>query len=259
MTIAAALGGLRARWLRAAPGEGAGADLDCRSTSRTHVGLVRSINEDRVLDRPDAGLWAVIDGMGGHAAGDLAAEAALHALDGLADAGRPSLAAVEAALAEVNRTLYEQGRAAGVIRGATAVVLVRGEGGFAVCWVGDCRAYRQRGTALVQLTRDHSVVQELVDSGQLRAEDAAAHPRGNVVTRALGAAATVTLDTAAIDVAADDVVLLCSDGLTRGLAAPPVAAGRHARLAATADHLLATALERDGSDNISLVLVACAG
>lgn len=252
MTLAAKLTGLWAR--RPAPVADP-PDAQRRSTSRTHVGLVRAINEDRVLDRPEAGLWAVIDGMGGHDAGDVAADTALRALDALATRGAPTCAEVEAALATVNETLYEAGRATGLIRGATAIVLLRDGARYRISWVGDCRAYRQHGEALAQLTRDHSVVQELIDAGQLSAEQALRHPRGNVVTRALGAAPTITVETISFAPAPGDLVLLCSDGLTRALSGRPSLAWRP-KLDDIADDLIASALASDGRDNISLVLIA---
>lgn len=253
MTLSALLASLIApRWQPSAAGAAAAPHS---SAARSHVGLVRAINEDRVLDRPDAGLWAVIDGMGGHAAGDIAAEAALSALVALADAGAPTPRGVEAALTQVNATLHADGLASGHVRGATAVVLLRDERGFTLFWAGDCRGYRLHGGRVAQLTRDHSVVQELVDAGQLAPDQATRHPRANVVTRALGAAATLQLDSVRCEAATGDLLLLCSDGLTRCLPDLPALLGGDRLLDAAADALLAAALGRDGSDNISLVLV----
>lgn len=247
------------RFLRRSGGRRDAGPVRHVSVSRTHVGRVRSINEDRVLERPEAGLWAVIDGMGGHSAGDVAAEATLCALATLADGGTPSPDAVVATLTDINRRLHEAGQLAGHVRGATIVALLLSGDHYTIFWVGDCRAYRQRGGALDLLTRDHSVVQELVDAGQLTARQAANHPRANVVTRALGAAGQVAVEVVRGRVEAGDHLLLCSDGMNRALADPPSRGAWRQELAGMADHLLGVALDKDGSDNASLVLIGCHG
>ena len=227
-----------------------------RSAARTHVGQVRRINEDRMLDRADRGLWAVADGMGGHSAGDVAASIAVAALNRIADAGAPpTVEAVEAALHDANREILDRCAAAPGTSGTTIVAMLIAGGRATLFWAGDSRAYRVRGGAVEQLTRDHSLVQEMVDAGAIDTEAARHHPRANVVTRAMGVAAEVAFDRAESAVLPGDAFILCSDGFSRTL--DPVEllpfAGR--AVDAAADALLAQALARDGTDNISVVLV----
>ncbi|WP_374943427.1 PP2C family protein-serine/threonine phosphatase [Sphingomonas sp.] len=224
----------------AAPGEP-------RSAPRTDVGRVRKINEDRVLDRPGYGLWAVADGMGGLSAGDVAAErtvATLAALDPVTEAG------VLDALQHANAAILAEG---GGRSGATIVAAHIAGSRATIFWAGDSRAYHVRGTVVRRITRDHSVVQDLIDAGLLDEDKADGHPRANVVTRALGVMAPVVIDTAQVTLARGDRLMLCSDGVSRSLDVRDLA--RSGDLAALADRLLAAALARDGSDNASLVLI----
>ncbi len=227
-----------------------------RSVARSHAGLVRRINEDRALDRPDAALWAVADGMGGQAGG---AEAANRVIDALAAvdhgfSGPAFLDDIAGALQGVNRSLHE---AAGPAGGSTVVALLIHEGHYACIWAGDSRAYRLRGGVLQTITRDHSVVQQMVDRGTLTEAERRAHPRGNVITRAIGVRPRVELDRRTAAVADGDLFLLCSDGLPTCVTDDEIAqilGG--ADLDRAADRLLALALERGAPDNVSLVLIA---
>lgn len=235
--------------LRRLAGQGAPAgSCSSHSTSRTHVGRVRTINEDRVLDLANRSLWAVADGMGGQSRGDAAAETVISTLAALAapiDPGR-----LGAALERANRDIYEAGSG---LSGTTLVLLQLDRGVGTLRWAGDSRAYLIRGERLELLTRDHSVVQELVDAGLVEPARAPHHPQAHVITRALGVAPDASLETLSIALQAGDRILLCSDGLSRTLDERDV----HGRppLARQADRLLANALQRDGSDNTSLVLV----
>lgn len=220
------------------------------SVARSHLGLQRPINEDRVLDLPECGFWAVADGMGGYAGGDLAAQAAVDALRQAAGNATVDLpAAIHRANAAILRLNQDSGRGAG----ATLVVAQAVTGaGVRIAWVGDSRAYCLRGRQALQLTHDHTVVQELIDAGLLKPESAQDHPQAHVVTRALGIAAALDIATRTVTLEPGDRLLLCSDGLSRSLDPEDVAT--NLTLPALADRLLADALRRDGSDNISLVL-----
>lgn len=229
--------------------------LTFASVSRTHVGRVRSINEDRILDRPDRGLWAIADGMGGHRGGDLAAELAINALRSVADAPEAiSSAAILNALAQANEKTLRLGETVGAIIGSTIVVLHIHENRADLLWAGDSRAYLAGDSQLRQLTRDHSLVQELVDAGALDQNLAARHPQANVITRALGVDAKIQIETASLPIDPGNVVLLCSDGLNCAVDNPE-AVMLASDVSATADRLMAEALCLDGSDNISLILV----
>lgn len=228
---------------------------DIVSTARSHVGRVRQVNEDRVLDRPERGLWAVADGMGGHFGGDIAAERAVAALRRLADGDCAiSVAALCGALRDANGAIHDHATNAHGTCGTTIVALHIDGDAAQIVWAGDSRAYLIRAGAARQLTSDHTLVQEMVDAGALDAEAARHHPNANVVTRALGVAPTVRVDEIQVAIRPGDRVLLCSDGLSSSFAADDFA-DTAAVLENHADALLARALERDGSDNISLVLI----
>lgn len=221
------------------------------SAGASHVGRVRRVNEDRLLDRPDRGLWAVADGMGGMARGDLAAEAAIAALSMLADAGAVDCEAVAAALAETDRRLRADPAMQG--GGTTIVVLLAGEAGATLFWAGDSRAYRLEPARAVMLTRDHSLVAALVAAGLVEAAAADNHPQANVVTRALGAGDPAPVERLRIDFAPGDRLMLASDGCYRSLA--PGDAPLNRGVEDCAARLVANAVARDGSDNASCVVV----
>lgn len=233
--------------------------LEC--ASRTHVGLKRKINEDSMLVDTARGLWAVADGMGGHEAGEIASAMVVEALRQLAPAPDLDSLASHAvdALRGVNRRLLELASAGASERtiGTTVVGLAIRGGEFRCFWAGDSRAYRMRDGAIVRLTRDHSLVQQLVDSGMLRAEDAEGHINSNVVTRAVGVAPKVDVEVVSGDVRSGDRFLLASDGLTRVVEDSELAAvlGREPPEQA-ADTLLAAVLERGAPDNVSLIVCA---
>jgi serine/threonine-protein phosphatase Stp1 len=189
------------------------------SASQTHVGLRRKLNEDRVLERPECGLWAVADGMGGHEAGEVASAAIVDALAALPATKSPSelVAAAQRALVEVNVSLRTLAKAdiRPKIIGSTVVGLVIAADEYRCFWAGDSRAFRVRGAEIEQLTRDHSLVQGLVDAGLVAIEDAESHPDSNVVTRAVGAATELSIDCVSGDARRGDIFVLASDGLTR--------------------------------------------
>jgi serine/threonine protein phosphatase PrpC len=229
------------------------------SVGLTHVGAVRALNEDALLNRPDLGLWAVADGMGGHARGDVASARTVQALNQV-DAFGSAFAfrdAVAKALSAVNGNLFAE--ALEEVSGSTVVTLMAHEGHYACLWAGDSRAYLYRRGVLKQLTRDHSVVQDLVDAGAISNAEARRHPKANVITRAVGAQATLGLSDVCGVLQHDDRFLLCSDGLHAAVGDAAIAgAMQRAPLEAAAHALLDQALAAGGEDNISVVLVAAA-
>lgn len=237
------------RWFRrrtTVPAQGPTA-VAPRAAPRTDVGRVRKINEDRVLDRGENGLWAVADGMGGMRAGDVAAQAVVDSLAGLETVSPDTIAQV---LQAANATIHASG---GGTSGATIVAAHVAGDVATVLWAGDSRAYQVRGHKARQVTRDHSFVQDMVDRGLLDAADADSHPRANVITRAVGVAPGLQLDRVTLSLEAGDRVFLCSDGVSRSLDLADLV--RPEPIDLLADRLLAAALERDGSDNASLVLI----
>ncbi len=230
------------------PAHAAAAAPPLRSIARTHVGRVREVNEDRTLDRADLCLWAVADGMGGHSHGDAAAETVVAHLSELAAPVSPK--AFDQALRDATRKICETSKGKS---GTTLVTLTLDNSIATIRWAGDSRAYLIRDEQLTLLTRDHSVVQELVDAGLLDPSQCARHPQANVITRALGIEPEPALETVSMALQPGDRVLLCSDGLSRTLAPRDVRG--QCMLQEMADRLITNALHRDGSDNISLVLV----
>jgi serine/threonine protein phosphatase PrpC len=232
--------------------------FDC--AIRTHVGLRRKLNEDSLASIPERGLWVVADGMGGHAAGEVASAMVVEALEVLpAATGLDNLVGkVVGALEEVNRALVELGNLGSEPRtiGSTVVGLAIENAEYRCFWAGDSRAYRLRGGSLTQLTRDHSLVQDLVDAGMLAAEDAEGHPNANVITRAVGAAPAVDIDVIGGGVEPGDVFLIASDGLTRKVDGVEIATVLgSAPIEQAADRLIDLVLERGAPDNVTLVIV----
>jgi serine/threonine-protein phosphatase Stp1 len=239
--------------------------MGCRFSSHalTHIGLVRQRNEDAFLERPDLGpgigLWAVADGMGGHEAGDFASASivtALGAIEPLSDLGdlvETAAAELEAVDGALRARAAKLGPAA--VIASTVVVLLANTDEFTCLWAGDSRLYRWREGDFKQLTVDHSKVQEMVEAGLLRPEEAAHHPYSNIVTRSVGGG---RLEFSRLHEAVQpgDRFLLCSDGLTNMVedaelaqelaAAPPREAALRLR-----DHVLA----RGAVDNVTIVII----
>ena len=234
--------------------------MNFECASKSDVGLRRKVNEDSMLVRTERGLWAVADGMGGHDAGDVASAKVTEALMGLPIVyGLDALTDTAiAALTRVNQELIAlAGSAAGDRTiGATVVGVAIAGGEFRCFWAGDSRAYRIRGARIDQLSRDHSLVQGLVDAGMLDPRDAEHHPNANVVTRAVGVLEDLKVDTVSGDVRPGDHFLLASDGLTRLVDDEELAAEVTANRPADAvDNLVEAALERGAPDNVSVIIV----
>lgn len=232
----------------------------------TDVGRIRSGNEDNFFAEADErrGVFVVADGMGGHAAGEVASEMAvtivsrhLLGLASVRDAGAPDL--VAKSLQEANRAIFERMLAESDKQGmgTTASVMVLSDHGYLIGQIGDSRVYLYRDGALTQITKDHSYVQEQVDAGLLTPEQARYHPYSNVITRCVGASDEVEADIYSGEVRVGDVFLLCSDGLTgmvddRRLAQLLMARSGPGRIV---DSLIAEANGRGGLDNITAIVV----
>lgn len=228
----------------------------------TDPGRVRSHNEDALWPRPEgdevargqtAGpfLAAVADGMGGHVGGEIASGLAIEAA---VEADGSPIDRVQVANAVVVDASRRRPRLAGM--GTTLTLAVFSDEALEIGHIGDSRAYLLREGALEQLTHDHSLVAEMVAAGELRPEDAPAHPFRSVITRALGMETGVPVDRVRRDLLPGDRILLCSDGLTTMLADGQIAAllaGRAGPEAAAA--LIEAANQAGGFDNISVVLV----
>jgi serine/threonine-protein phosphatase Stp1 len=233
-----------------------------QSWAATHPGMVRSHNEDSYVDRPDLGLWAVADGAGGHESGEVASRMIAETLDAIPMGLSASemLAQVRLRVAASHHALRDEAARRGgrAMIASTLVVLLARDGHFACLWAGDSRVYLLRAGALVQVTRDHSMVQELVDSGAISAEEAEGHPRANVITRAVGADCDpLELDKVSDRLIAGDRFLLCSDGLTKVMADAEILAILAAGEGSPSDSMMEVALGRHASDNVTAVAVMC--
>ncbi len=231
-----------------------------RAGSATDVGMVRTNNEDLALVGDS--LWAVADGMGGHAGGEVASRTAIDTLLG-AFSNDPTTAGLEEAVRRANEVVWQKGISSTELRGMgttiTALGVVRADGGdrLALVNVGDSRAYLLHDGELSQLTEDHSLVEEWVRSGELSPEEATLHPQRHIVTRALGAGPEVDVDTILLAPALGDRVMLCSDGLTDEVGDSEIAeilAVLKDPQAAAAD-LVQAARDHGGNDNITVVVI----
>jgi type VI secretion system protein ImpM len=234
------------------------------SAHATHTGRVRDHNEDALLDSPALRLWAVADGMGGHAEGSVASAAVARALAEVEGAGglETRVAAARAAVARANRELRERARAhpwTDVI-GSTVVTLVAEGDRVACLWAGDSRAYLYREQRLTAVTHDHNVLEELLSNGQFEPSQAATFEGGNALTRAVGGADELQLDEVRLAVRPGDLFLLCSDGLTREVPDAEIAqALADPDLRRACDALVARAVEHGGRDNVTVVAVRAPG
>ena len=240
--------------------------MELTVAARSDVGMIRSGNEDAFFAHatPQRGLFIVADGMGGHAAGEVASEMAVQivsrALTPLQDLyGETARDALAESIRTANRAIYERtmSEADKQGMGTTTSVLVVSGSRYLIGQVGDSRVYLLRDGALRQLTKDHSYVQEQVDAGFLTPEQARYHPYSNVITRCVGASDDVEPDTYAGEMKTGDVFLVASDGLTgmvddrrlQQLLLSRASAGR------VVDALIAEANYRGGLDNITAIVV----
>jgi len=231
--------------------------------ARSHVGCRRKNNEDALLCRPEIGVWAVADGMGGHAAGDVASSLIVKHLGNVTTG--PGIAVLQKsvmeALGRANNEIYAMSGEHGRTMGSTVVALVMTGEGFCSLWAGDSRAYLLRRGELRPLTRDHSLVQQLVDSGDLTPAAALNHPNANIITRAVGHVPKLEVEHgAAAEVRVGDIFILASDGLTRLMSEEEMAEAQGAPdLERLADRWVDLAIERGAPDNLSFILLRVSG
>lgn len=222
----------------------------------TDVGRVRDHNEDTYIAVPENGLWAVADGMGGHSAGEIASAIAVEVIAAEVGNGCPLDEAIEKAHQAILQAALEGQGAPGM--GCTVVALKLSGYEVEVAWVGDSRAYLWDG-ALRPLSRDHSFVQQLIDSGAISEEEARHHPQRSVITQALGAdeLKTVRVDSVRDILARGERLLLCSDGLTGEVDDAYIAdvMSRTSDSQQAVEQLIAAANNNGGSDNVTVILV----
>src|ERR1035437_694035 len=233
-------------------------EVDSRIAAESfHPGLPPPANGGPLLPRPP--LFVVADGMGGAQAGEVASRIAVESFQaGLPDDSEPELqlsALAQAANARIHELSHANAEQAGM--GTTLTAVYVGEEEVAIAHVGDSRAYCLRDGGLLQLTDDHSLVDELLRQGRLTPEESVEHPQRSVITRALGPEGTVEVDTRSFRARAGDVYLLCSDGLTTMLAETEIEALLQANpsLRDAGEALIGAANVAGGRDNITVVLL----
>lgn len=238
---------------------------------QTDVGKRRNTNQDFAAvftNKKEITLAILADGMGGHRAGDVASQLAVNELGNawnateITDSEKATQWLIQH-IQKVNDQIHEKGQENAELNGMgttiVAVALIADQ--FALANVGDSRAYLLRDHSLIQLTEDHSLVNELVKSGQISKEIAANHPRRNVLTRSVGMPSTVEVDVATHYFAESDYLLLCSDGLTNMLADQEIAQiiEESSSLESAVEQLIADANNRGGVDNITVLLIKIGG
>lgn len=233
------------------------------SAGESHTGKVRSVNEDALIRLDSQGFWAVADGMGGHAAGDYASQSITSRFSQMhfAEKSLNEVAqALDDNLNEVNQQMIDYARERDVSAvGSTVAAMHLGAHRIGMSyWIGDSRIYQYRDNTLTCLSRDHSLVQELIDLGELSEENAINHPSKNVITRAIGANRQVYSEITLFDYQQNDIYLICSDGLTNEVEDKELLMLIQSYgddLAHLSRMTLDAALENTASDNISFVYV----
>ena len=229
-----------------------------KDRSLTHVGIVRTENEDSHFSAQQARVWVVADGMGGHFNGRFASQTIVDAVGAARLPEDLDLAwdQVAAAIHSANGVIFAKSLEVGKQIGSTVVALVVRGQEFVVLWAGDSRAYLMRDKALIQLTRDHTQVEMMLERGLLSPEEAADHPMKHVLARAVGVQETLELDAIKDEFIGHDLFLLCSDGLYGVLSDDEIAAYLHEYGHDAGEKLIAACLERGAPDNVTVTLVA---
>lgn len=241
------------------------------TANRSDIGRVRQVNEDQSwVSQLNNGvtLAIVADGMGGHQAGDVASQKAVDAFRSMLEqsAAKADLSLQEGkmlirqAISQANEAVFELASRNERYHnmGTTIVAALVKQDNAIIGHVGDSRAYKITDGVITQITNDHTLVNELVKSGQLSAEEAAHHPRRNVLTRAVGTDSQVDIEVQTVEWSSHDVLLLCSDGLSNMVSDQQMlqtVSMEQLELEAKADHLIQLALHAGGDDNITVVLL----
>jgi serine/threonine protein phosphatase PrpC len=234
--------------------------LSWSSFGISDVGKVRKHNEDSMLERPEIGLWAVADGMGGHAKGDVASQMIIDSLKRVHEGTSLNrfVDEIEDHIMAVNRKLIEKADETDrrVTIGSTVVILLTYNQYCVYLWAGDSRLYRLRNREMRQISTDHSQVEMYIEQGLISREEALTHPHGNMITRAVGATEDLHLDMDIQKLARGDRYLLCSDGLTKHI--NDVELEAYLREGSPEDccrRLIDTTLARGAGDNVTVIIV----
>lgn len=183
--------------------------------SKTHIGNVRTSNQDSILQDINAGLYGVADGMGGHNGGDIASQMAVLMLGRILESTEATEENLRSGFEQVNDLIFQEQKKDALLSGmgTTLTVIWEKKDQLLLGHIGDSRAYRMRGGQIDQLSEDHSMVAEMVKKGLLTEEQAMVHPYRNVITQAVGTSETLQPDIKTLDVQKGDKYIICSDGL----------------------------------------------
>lgn len=231
------------------------------SHAQSHRGAVRKINEDAFLELPQNGVWVVADGMGGHSAGDVASQLIIDTIQRVVESTESQALTCEVlinALKKANEELLyiSKSQLKGKLAGSTVVVLFIKDQCCHMLWAGDSRGYLLRDQKLSQVTKDHSQVNDMVDEGILKKEEAEAHPLANVITRAVGVDKELDIEIKEVYLKHNDVFLLCSDGLNKEVSDTEIErALQSSSIIDSGMALLHTSLVRNARDNVTCVLI----
>ncbi len=218
---------------------------------------MRNRNEDAILTDPSGRLWAVADGMGGYGHGDIASDIVIDSLETIAD-DEDAGAALTARLTDANQIIRVRSAQPGMGQmGATVVAAIIDRARAQIAWAGDSRAYLLRSGGLRLVTHDHTVVQDMVDRGELSPEAAERHPESHVITRAVGGEDSLAVELITLPLTPGDRLLLCSDGLPRCVFEPAIAGilGSSATPEIACRDLVHAALDAGAPDNVSVIVV----
>jgi serine/threonine protein phosphatase Stp1 len=224
----------------------------------THEGCVRELNEDRFFTAEDVGVFVVADGMGGHKFGD---RASTMIVEHVTQAAKPAaldekVTSVSDAIRKANQAIFDEAQGNGSRMGSTVVGLAIEDNRYAVFWAGDSRAYRFRNGDVQQLTKDHTQVQEMVDRGLLKPEEASRHPMSHVLVRAVGVTPDFSLEESRGEIEPGDIFFLCSDGIYDVLEDDEIAALlAKSRKIDAMEKMIAMALDLGARDNVTGIIV----
>lgn len=230
------------------------------------LGKVRETNEDNLYVDKEVGLFIVADGMGGHRAGEVASEMAVRVISSVikekvSEADKKNIfSVIKKSISIANDEIYRKSRENPNLNGmgTTTVLALLNKNKFYIGNIGDSRAYLIRNSKITQLTEDHSLVADLVKTGQITKEEARVHPRRNVITRALGTREDIKADIKSINIKEGDYILLCTDGLTdmlRDEEIRDIILSPKNSIQGKCRELINKANEKGGRDNITVVLI----
>lgn len=232
------------------------------AVAKSDIGLIRQINEDS-FECINPNLYIVADGMGGHLAGEVASKMAVNHIKDFIQKNIDAYINLEVllndAILDANKIIYEKSKEHKEYlgMGTTVSIVYCVDDHFFWGHVGDSRIYLLRGNQLSQLTKDHSLVWDLFESGSITKAEAQIHPQRNILTRAVGVNKDLTVDTGVYDLRKDDRLLLCTDGLTNMVSEETIKNAislKHRDLTKNVNFLLEAAINAGGSDNITLIL-----